>query len=127
MILGVGTDVVEVGRLERAVARHGEGFLCEFLSAAEIERCRRTSRFLPACAALFAAKEAVMKALSTGRAGHVFWKDILVEPFSGAPGVHLRGGARETMQRLGADRVHLSLACDRAHAAAVAILERTTA
>lgn len=124
MILGVGLDLVEVGRLERAVARHGEEFLREILSAEEVERCRRTSRFLHACAALFAAKEAVMKALGTGRAGPVTWQEIEVDPRPVVPTVLLSGGTRGAMRRLGADRVHLTLAGDRTHAAAMALLER---
>jgi holo-[acyl-carrier protein] synthase len=124
MILGVGVDLVEVGRLERAVARHGEDFLREILSGREIDRCRRTSRFLPACAAVFAAKEAVLKALGTGRAGPVSWQDIDVDLSTAVPHATLSGESREAMRRLGADRVHLSLAGDRVHAAAMAVLER---
>jgi holo-[acyl-carrier protein] synthase len=76
MILGLGVDLVEVARLERAVARHGEDFLGEFLNPAELDRCRRTRHPLAYSSACFAAKEAFFKALGTGRSGRLRWHDL---------------------------------------------------
>ena len=123
MILGVGTDLVEVGRLERAVARLGEEFLREILTAAEIGRFRRSSRFLPACAAAFAAKEALFKALGTGRTGRLSWHDLEFSDPWRVPRLHLQGATAEQAASGGALRAHVSIAATRRHASAVVVLE----
>lgn len=132
MILGVGVDLVEVGRLERAVSRYGEGFLTEILSQGEIDRFRRSSRFLPACAAAFAAKEALFKALGTGRIGLVSWLDAEMKGFTGsaastgslaAPGLDLRGETARIAAGLGVRRAFLGLARAGSLAAAMVVLE----
>ena len=123
MILGVGMDLVETGRLERAVSRHGEGFLTEILNQGEIDRFRRSSRFLPACAAAFAAKEALFKALGTGRTGLVSWLDADVTGSAAAPRLELRGETARIAARLGVCRVILGLARAGSLAAAMVVLE----
>jgi holo-[acyl-carrier protein] synthase len=123
MILGVGMDLVEVGRLERAVSRHGEGFLTEILNQGEIDRFRRSSRFLPACAGAFAAKEALFKALGTGRAGRVSWLDAEMTGSWAAPRLDLRGEAARVAAGLGVCRVFLGLARSGHLGAAVVVLE----
>lgn len=123
MILGVGVDLVEVGRLERAVSRHGEGFLEEILDRREIDRFRRSSRFLPACAAAFAAKEALFKALGTGRAGLVSWLDAEMAGSVTDPRIVLRGETARAAAGLGVCRVFLSLARAGNLAAAMVVLE----
>jgi len=123
MILGVGVDLVEVGRLERAIARHGEEFLREILTGEEIDRCRRTSRFLPACATVFAAKEALFKALGTGRAGPISWQDVSVRGSRRSVSVSLEGAAAAAARRLGVERVHACLSAGARLAAAVVVLE----
>jgi holo-[acyl-carrier protein] synthase len=123
MILGVGVDLVEVGRLERAVSRHGEGFLEEILDPGEIDRFRRSSRFLPACAAAFAAKEALFKALGTGRAGLVSWLDAEMAGSVAVPRLVFRGETARVAAGLGVRRVFLSLARAGTLAAAMVVLE----
>jgi holo-[acyl-carrier protein] synthase len=123
MILGVGMDLVEVDRLERAVSRHGEGFLTEILNQGEIDRSRRSSRFLPACAAAFAAKEALFKALGTGRTGLVSWLDAEMTGSVAAPGLELRGETARVATALGVCRVFLGLARAGRLAAAMVVLE----
>ena len=123
MILGVGTDLVEVGRMERAISRHGEGFLEEILNRGEIDRLRRSSRFLPACAAAFAAKESLFKALGTGRTGLVSWLDAEVTGSLAAPRLELRGETARVAGDLGVRRVFLSLARAGSLTAAMVVLE----
>ena len=110
MILGVGVDLVEVGRLERAVSRHGESFLAEILSAREIDRFRRSSRFLCACAGAFAAKEALFKALGTGRTGRVSWLDAEVAGSETSPRLELFGEIARMAADRGVGRVLVGLA-----------------
>jgi holo-[acyl-carrier protein] synthase len=110
MILGVGVDLVEVGRLERAVSRHGESFLSEILSAREIDRFRRSSRFLGACAGAFAAKEALFKALGTGRTGRVSWLDAEVAGSETSPRLELKGEIARIAADRGVGRVLVGLA-----------------
>ena len=123
MILGVGTDLVEVGRLERAVSLHGEGFLGEILNQGEIDRFRRSSRFLPACAAAFAAKEALFKAMGTGRIGLISWLDAEIAGSVAAPRLELRGETARVAAGLGVGRVFLGVARAGSLAAAMVVLE----
>jgi holo-[acyl-carrier protein] synthase len=105
MILGLGVDVVEVSRFERAVARHGEGFLREFLLPSEISRWR-SPRLLPMSALHFAAKEAFFKALGTGKRGPMAWHDIELC----ARTLVLGGETARRAAALGMLRSHVSLA-----------------
>lgn len=111
MIIAVGTDVIEVERVARAVdhQRWGARFRERVFTAGEIAYCTRRRRHAESFAARFAAKEAVMKALGTGYAKGVWWRDIEVVRTSGAPRIVLHGGAAATAARLGITRWHLSL------------------
>jgi len=93
----VGVDIIEVGRIERAVSRWGERFLVRVFTPAELELCRRKPASL---AARFAAKEAVMKALG----GAQRWQEIEVLRYaSGKPRLRLTGRARARARRLGVE------------------------
>jgi holo-[acyl-carrier protein] synthase len=123
MILGVGLDVVEVDRVERAVSRQGEMFLEEILNRAEVDRARRSARFCLACAAAFAAKEALLKAVGTGRAGTISWRDMEVVGSLRTPRIVLGGETARVAARLGVSRVSLGLAHAGGLAAAMVVLE----
>ena len=74
MIVGLGVDIAEVGRVKAAIERHGEIFLRRLYTAREIEYCERFKNKYERYAARFAAKEAAMKALGTGwAAGSAGW------------------------------------------------------
>src|SRR2546430_11606708 len=96
MILGIGSDLVDVRRIERVIARHGERFLARIYT--DIERTkadRRTNQF-ETYAKRFAAKEACAKALGTGLRAGVFWRDMgVVNLASGQPTMRLTGGAAQ--------------------------------
>jgi holo-[acyl-carrier protein] synthase len=123
VILGLGIDLIEVSRLEREMARHGDGVIEALFAPAELGVCRRARRPLRAFAIRFAAKEALLKALGTGLSGHVSWHDIEVLGEQGAGAVCLGGAARAAADRLGVTRVHLATARAGRQALASVVLE----
>lgn len=125
MVLGVGVDLVDVGRFARVATRHGDGFVDRILTPAEIDACRLARRPHEHHAARFAAREAVLKALGTGLTTGMAWRDIEVQP-GDAPGVftmRLSGGVLAAADALGVCRIHVALATTRDLAAAVVVLE----
>ena len=127
MILGVGTDLVEIGRIERAVERHGERFLKRIFTEGERAYCRGFKLAFQHLAARWAAKEAASKALGTGIFGSVRFRDIEVgNEKSGKPFLMLHGDAARLSAELGATRWHVSLSHTDSHATAVAIAEGET-
>jgi holo-[acyl-carrier protein] synthase len=124
MIAGLGIDVIRVDRFEKAEARPGEGLADEVLTAAEIAYCRGKARPAPFVAARFAAKEALLKALGTGRRGRISWRDIeVVSDEMGKPSFVLGGEVKEVVERLGVRAIHLSMTHTNETAAAVVVLE----
>ena len=101
MILGVGSDLIDIRRIERAIERFGDRFLDRIFTEAERRRCDRRGLTRGASyARRFAAKEAAAKALGTGFRRGVFWRDLgVINLPSGQPGMRLTGGA---LQRLAA-------------------------
>ena len=101
MILGVGTDLIDIRRIERTLARFGDRFLERVFTAAEQARAERRSDRAAAYAKRYAAKEACAKALGTGFRQGVYWRDIGVHNRpSGQPTVQLTGGAAQRLARL---------------------------
>ena len=101
MIIGIGTDLLDIRRIERALARFGDRFIDRIFT--ETERRRAGLRFRPAAtfAQCYAAKEACSKALGTGFREGVFWRDMGVENLpSGKPYLTLTGGARRRLDKL---------------------------
>ena len=98
MILGIGSDLVDVRRIERVILRHGERFLSRIFTAAERSRAERRADRFETYAKRFAAKEACAKALGTGLRAGVFWRDMgVVNLPSGRPTMELTGGARNRL------------------------------
>ncbi len=95
-VLGVGIDLIRIGRIEDALARFGEKFLSRILGADERRICRGRRRLAEAVAVRFAAKEAFMKATGLGLTGGMRWRDIEVIPDRlGKPELKLSGRAAE--------------------------------
>lgn len=116
-IIGHGVDLVEVDRIAQVLSRHPERFLDRVFCPAERQRGLGTPRHAEHLAARFAAKEAVLKALSTGTIG-VGWQDIEVVTLdSGAPTIRLHGRAEDHARAMGITQWHLSLS----HTATMAI------
>lgn len=120
-LLGIGTDMVEIKRIEKGAVKYGQRFLQRLFTPAEIALCQARREPWGCYAARFAAKEAVLKALGTGLAG-CRWTDV--EVLAGAeraPQVYLSGGALSRARSLGVERVLLSISHDRGRAVAFAV------
>ena len=101
MIIGIGSDLVDVRRIERVIARHGERFLNRIFTPTERARAGRQARQTETYAKRFAAKEACAKALGTGFRYGVFWRDMgVVNLASGRPTMNLTGGALKRLQEM---------------------------
>jgi holo-[acyl-carrier protein] synthase len=101
MILGIGSDLIDVRRIERTIDRHGERFLARIFTAAERATAERRVRRFETYAKRFAAKEACAKALGTGLRAGVFWRDMgLVNLASGRPTMKLTGGALKRLESM---------------------------
>ena len=125
LVLGIGTDLMEIARIERSVERYGEAFLRRIFTPGEIAYCmakRKNSG--ESFAALFAAKEAGAKALGTGISRGVSWRELEVRRVPGQrPTLHLSGRAAEIAAHMGVVRVSLSLYHSREFAIAVVVAE----
>jgi len=122
MVLGVGIDLVERERVLRLMEHYGERFLSRILTATERAALHGDAGSF--VAARIAGKEAAFKALGTGWAQGVTWRQIEIpRAASGAPGIRMFGAARERMAAAGATRAWISLTHSRSHAAAVVVLE----
>src|SRR5262245_57751723 len=94
MILGVGSDLIDIRRIEQVIERFGDRFLDRVFTEAERRKCDRRANRAASYARRFAAKEACAKALGTGFRHGVFWRDVgVVNLTSGQPCMQLTGGA----------------------------------
>jgi holo-[acyl-carrier protein] synthase len=103
MIIGIGSDLCDIRRIEKAMERHGDRFLQRVFTEAEREKAMRRTEKLRAgtFAKRFAAKEACAKALGTGFSNGVFMSDLgVVNQRSGQPGFLLTGGAARRLAAL---------------------------
>ncbi|MBE7200613.1 MAG: holo-ACP synthase [Parafilimonas terrae] len=128
MILGIGSDLCDIRRIEKALARHGERFTHRVFTEGERARCDRRKARAEGYARRFAAKEACSKALGTGLSDGVFWRDMeVVNLPSGQPTMHLTGGAAERLAAMlppgHTARLHVSLTDDPPLAQAFVIIE----
>jgi len=116
----IGTDIIEIDRIEEAVTRWGERFLHRVYTDSELFQCLMR---LPSLAARFAGKEAALKALGTHTRG-IGWRDIeILADSEDKPVVHLHGQAQIQADYLGLDNLAISLSHSREYAIAVAIGE----
>jgi holo-[acyl-carrier protein] synthase len=94
MILGIGSDLIDIGRIEKTIARFGDRFLDRIFTGDERRRSDRRANRAASYAKRYAAKEACSKALGTGFRRGVFWRDIGVVTLPGGrPSLVLTGGA----------------------------------
>jgi holo-[acyl-carrier protein] synthase len=101
MILGIGSDLVDIRRIEKVIARHGARFIGRIFTDIERAKAERRATRIDTYAKRFAAKEACSKALGTGFRRGVFFKDMgLVNLPSGRPTMKLTGGALEQLRRI---------------------------
>ncbi|MBD3667112.1 MAG: holo-ACP synthase [Kangiella sp.] len=124
MIFGVGTDIVDIERIERSVERHGEKFAERILASIEMEFYQQTRNKINYLAKRFAAKEAVSKALGTGmRHGIDFVQLIISNDEIGKPKVTLESKALAWAEKHKITKIHLSISDEKKHAVAFAVAE----
>ena len=124
MILGLGIDIQEIGRVEKAIRRGGKHFLARTFTPSEIRYCRKSKKSAQHFAARFCAKEALLKALGTGWAKGIRWTDVAVaHGREGQPRLRLSGSARERCRKAGVKQAWISLSHSDGYAAATVILE----
>jgi len=131
MILGIGTDIVEIPRIKEMIAKHGDAFLDRCFTDAEKALAAQREKAggdIMRYASTYAAKEALAKALGTGIAKGVSFKDFeITRADNGAPIAKLSGAAQEHLKTLvpagQKARIHLSLSDEASHALAFVVIE----
>ena len=132
MIIGIGSDITDIRRIERSLQRFGSRFTQRVFT--DIERARAERKAGPAntYAKRFAAKEACAKALGTGMRRGVFWRDMgVVNARSGQPTLALTGGAAARLAEITppghATTIHLTLTDEPPYAQAFVVIEASPA
>ena len=122
-MIGIGTDIVEISRVEAALERHPERFAARILTPRERERMRATATPARFLARRFAAKEAIAKALGTGIGASLGWLDLEVtNNAAGAPEVELSSTGATLLSSLGGRSILVSISDERAYAVAFAVV-----
>ena len=128
MIIGIGSDLCDISRIEQTLARFGERFTHWVFTIEERRKAEGRANIAATYAKRFAAKEACAKALGTGFSRGVFMKDMGVMNLrSGAPTLKLEGGALERLKAITPPgheaKIHLTLTDDHPMAMAVVLIE----
>ncbi|MCT8990914.1 holo-ACP synthase [Chelativorans sp. SCAU2101] len=128
MIIGLGSDLIDIRRIEKTLARYGERFTQRVFTEVEQRKSDRRRERAASYAKRFAAKEACAKALGTGLSRGVFWRDMgVVNLPSGKPTMELTGGAAKRLRELTPEGyrplVHLTITDDYPLAQAFVIIE----
>jgi holo-[acyl-carrier protein] synthase len=124
MLVGTGTDIIEIVRIQRSIARYGERFTHRVFTPGEIAYCQRKKNAAESYAGRFAAKEAAAKALGTGIARGVTWLEIEVRREPGErPAIYFSGRAASRAAALGVAAASLSITHSRELALATVLLE----
>ena len=128
MIIGIGSDLSDIRRIQASLDRFGDRFTHKVFTETERARSERKPDRAASYAKRFAAKEACAKALGTGMRRGVFWKDMgVVNLRSGQPTMALTGGAGERLAAMIPEGmtavIHLSLTDDHPYAQAFVIIE----
>src|SRR5512141_2676126 len=118
-VIGLGFDATDIPHVERVYRRFGDRFLRRIFTDGEIAYCMRHRNPVPSLAARFAAKEAAMKALGTGRSRGVLWKDVEVVRGGGPPQLRFHGGAARRAAAMGVTKSLMTIT----HAKALAMAQ----
>lgn len=101
MIIGLGSDLIDIRRIEKSIERHGERFTNRIYTEIERQKSDRRRNRAASYAKRFAAKEACSKALGTGLSNGVFWRDMgVVNDRNGKPTMHLTNGAAKRLAEM---------------------------
>ena len=123
-VVGLGTEIVECARVRAMIEEHAERFLARVYTPDEIRYCQARKNSTEHFAAIWAAKEAVFKALKVAGRGGAPWAQIEIEVRDDAPRVKVRGLIRQRMADAGVGTVLLTTAFSRHYATATAIALR---
>ena len=128
MIIGIGSDLIDIRRIEKTLERHGERFTNRCFTEVEQARSDRRATRAASYAKRFAAKEACAKALGTGLSRGVFWRDMgVVNLPGGKPTMQLTGGAAKRLLDMTPEgmscAIHLTITDDYPMAQAFVIIE----
>ncbi|MCO4319818.1 holo-ACP synthase [Phyllobacterium sp. 21LDTY02-6] len=128
MIIGIGSDLIDIRRIEKTLERHGQRFIDRVYTPVEQAKSERRKQRAASYAKRFAAKEACAKALGTGLSQGVFWRDMgVVNLPSGAPTMRLENGAARRLEKIvppgHTPRIHLTITDDFPLAQAFVIIE----
>jgi holo-[acyl-carrier protein] synthase len=128
MIIGLGSDLIDIRRIEKTIERHGARFLDRIFTETEKRKSEGRKQRAASYAKRFAAKEACSKALGTGLSHGVFWKDMGVANLpSGKPTMVLTGGAKARLEQMVSPgkraAIHLTITDDFPLAQAFVIIE----
>lgn len=128
MIIGIGSDLIDIRRIEKSLERYGERFIARVFTEIEQAKSERRRERAASYAKRFAAKEACAKALGTGMAQGVFWRDMgVVNLPGGKPTMQLTGGAAERLAQMlppgHRAAIHLTITDDFPLAQAFVIIE----
>jgi len=101
MILGIGSDLIDIRRIERVLESYGDRFIARIFTEEEQRRSERRANRAASYAKRYAAKEACAKALGTGFRAGIYWRDLgVVNLTSGRPTLQLAGGALKRLQAM---------------------------
>ncbi len=126
MIVGLGTDIVEIERIREMIDRHGDSFVQRIFTPAEVAYCQQRKHSAEPFAGRWAAKEAVMKVLGTGFVQGTHFQEVeVLNEESGKPLIVLHGSTGELAKRLGIGTVLITISHCREYATATAIGLRT--
>ena len=123
MVIGIGTDIVEIARIADVLDRQGDAFVQRILTLSEQKQYQASKQKAPFLAKRFAAKEAVAKALGTCIGSGVSFQDMTISnDEKGAPSVSLSAGAAQIATEKSVQKVLLSIADEQKYAIAYAML-----
>lgn len=124
MILGIGTDVIEVRRIREAIEKYGDRILKRLFTPTEIEYCSARKNAALHFAGRFAAKESAFKAMGRGWGGDISWKDVeTINEKSGAPRLNFYGKALEVLSEKKMTASYVSISHIEEIATAIVVLE----
>ena len=128
MIIGLGSDLIDIRRIERSIEKFGDRFIGRIFTEIEQEKSDKRKNRAASYAKRFAAKEACSKALGTGLSNGVFWRDMgVVNDRVGKPTMRLTNGAGKRLAKIMPDRyephIHLTITDDYPLAQAFVIIE----
>lgn len=124
LIYGLGIDIVQIKRIERAVKRWGDRFLKRVFTEQEMRYCLNQAAPYPSLAGRFAAKESFIKALSTSGSIRLSDIEVVRESRSGRPGIKLHGEAKRVFdQIIPGGFIHLSISHEKDYAVSIVLIE----